>query len=191
MITCKWNMTKRIAAGLAIVGGMLGISGNVSAFPIATGGEGLAVVVSGTGDVIATFQGNSGSFSNDLYLVGLPGIIFNNQSSIVGSTVNLGSFTVGTQLLFRLHVNNTGNDFFSGAAGLNPDNHAHANVQANGVPGETLVSFEDLLNGPFDYNDLSFSFTNTTSTNVPEPGTALLAGLGLIMLGLARRRRTA
>lgn len=191
MIACKWNMTKRIAAGLAIVGGLLGISGNVSAFPIATGGEGLAVVVSGTGDVIATFQGNSGSFSNDLYLAGQPGIIFNNQSSIVGSTVNLGSFTVGTQLLFRLHVNNTGNDFFSGAAGLNPDNHAHANVQQNWQPNETLVSFEDLFNGPFNYNDLSFSFTNTTSTNVPEPGTALLAGLGLILLGLARRRRAA
>jgi hypothetical protein len=31
------------------------------------------------------------------------------------------------------------------------------------MPNETLVGFEDLLNGPFDYNDMSFSLTNTTS----------------------------
>jgi len=50
----------------------------VYAFPIALpGSEGLAVVVSGTDPVVATFQGNSGSFSNDLYLMltgaGVPG----------------------------------------------------------------------------------------------------------------------
>ena len=191
MIAGKWNMTRRMAAGLAMVGGLLGMGGNASAFPIATGGEGLSIIVSGTGDVIATFQGNSGSYSNNLYLIGQPGIIFNNQSSIVGSTVNLGSFAVGTELVFKLDVTTTGDVFFSGPAGGNPDNHAHANVQQNWQPNETLVSFEDLLNGPFNYNDLSFSFTNTTSTNVPEPGTALLAGLGLVMLGVARRRRLA
>jgi hypothetical protein len=40
------------------------------AFPIAKPGtEGLEVVVSGTGPVVATYQGNSASFSNDLYLI--------------------------------------------------------------------------------------------------------------------------
>ena len=60
-------------------------------FPIANPGtEGLEVMVSGTGPVIATYRGNSATFSNDLYLVvdGNPAndrFIFNNQTSPVVS----------------------------------------------------------------------------------------------------------
>ena len=174
----------------------------VAAFPIAIGGEGLQIIVTGNGPVIATYQGNSASYSNDLYLMrngsGLPGddgilgndlFVFNNHTSPVGSTVNLGSFAIGTELEFRLFVNNTGDNFFTGAASRNPDNHTHARVQGDWQPGETLVSFEDLLNGPFEYNDLSFSFTNTSTNAVPEPGSmALLAG-GLACLLAGRRFR--
>jgi hypothetical protein len=185
----------RLAAGAAIAASF---AGTVLAFPIATTGEGLKVIVGGTDHVIATYQGNSAAFSNDLYLV-LPGgdqFIFNNHASAVGSTVDLGAFSIGTELLFRLHVNNTGNDFFTGPAARNPDGHAHAMVQEEWQPGETLVSFEDLFNGPFVFNDLSFSFTNTVTTPPPLPGVPephVLAILGIGMLGLsalrARRRR--
>jgi hypothetical protein len=63
-------------------------------------------------------------------------------------------------------------------------------VQANWLPNTTLVSFEDLYNGPFDYNDLSFSFTNTSPVQqaVPEPATIGLLASGLATL-VARRRR--
>jgi hypothetical protein len=111
----------------------------------------------------------------------------------VGDTASLGSFAAGTILTFRLHVNNTGYDFFSGSAASNPDATAHARVETNWAPGKTLVSFEDLYGGPFDYNDLSFSFTNTigTPTGVPEPETyaLMLAGLGVVGYAARRRRR--
>jgi len=174
------------------------LSGTATAFPIAASGAGLKVIVGGTGDVIATYQGNSAAYSNDLYLV-QPGssdiFIFNNHSSAVGSTVNLGAFAIGTELLFRLHVNNTGYDFYTGVASLNPDNHVHARVQENWLTDTTLVSFEDLYNGPFVYNDLSFSFTNTVTTpppptgGIPEPSTILLISLGLAGFGFRWKKQ--
>ena len=185
-----------LACGLALT-----VASTAGAFPIAIAGtEGLPVIVSGTNPVIATYQGNSASFFNDLYLAltatgpgldGIPGndqFVFNNQLSPVGSMANLGSFPVGTELTFRLFVNNTGNNFFTGDPSRNPDGLAHARVQANWQPGETLVSFEDLFGTPEGvngFNDLSFSFTNTTT--VPEPASFLLGTMA--MAGFAIRRR--
>lgn len=162
------------------------------AFPIAEPGtEGFVVVVGSTGPVVATYQGNSASFSNNLFLGST--FIFNNHITPVGTTFLLGSFAAGTELIFRLDVTNTGNQFFTGPASRNPDQHEHARVQGDWMPGETLVSFEDLFGGPFNYNDLSFSFTNTVSLPaVPEPETYALLLVGLSVLGaVARRRRSA
>ncbi len=161
--------------------------------PIAAPGTEGFLVVAGANEVIARYEGNSAAFSNDLYLVNTGLFIFNNHTSPVGSEVSLGTFAPGTVLTFRLHVNNTGYDFFTGAAGLNPDNHTHARVQDNWQPNRTLVSFEDLFNGPFDYNDLSFSFLNTRAVQggVPEPATwaMLLVGFGFVGAAMRRRQR--
>lgn len=189
--------------GALLFGALLSSAFTASAFPIAApGSEGNAVQASG--HVIATYEGNSAAYSNDLYLEwngtgpGLDGnllndiFIFNNHASSVGATVDLGTFAPGTELVFRLHVQNTGNNFYSGDPSRNPDSHAHARVEGDFlVPGTTLVSFEDLLNGPFDYNDLSFSFTGTRSVpqSAPDGGATLgMFGVAGLFLGVARKK---
>jgi len=169
--------------------------GSAFAFPIATTGDGFKVFASSTDDIIAEYLGNSAAYSNDLYLDNGDGtmtFVFNNHSSSVGSTMNLGSFAIGTELIFVLHVNDTGYDYYTGPADRNPDNNAHARVQSNWQPDTTLVSFEDLYNGPFDFNDLSFSFKNTIGNDVPlvpEPSTAILLGVSIVCLAWYRRTR--
>ncbi|WP_373538664.1 PEP-CTERM sorting domain-containing protein [Chamaesiphon sp.] len=165
----------------------------VQAFTIAAPGtEGFDVVANG-GNVTAIYDGTTAGYRDDLYLMldalGNPGndgitgndlFIFNNQDSTVGSSKDLGTFADGTVLSFRLNVTNPDNttiDFFSGAAALNPDGLFHARAQSGfGDLTTTLVSFEDLAGGPFDYNDLSFTIASTrtvapASTAVPEPFT--------------------
>lgn len=153
--------------------------------PIASTGKALPIIVSGDGDVIATFQGATPDtyYSNDLYLE-LPKesrFLFNNKTSPKGSTVNLGSFSLGTELKFRLHVKNTNTDYYTGEANRNPDGKAHARVQTNWKRNEALVSFEDSTD--FRYNDLSFSFTNVSSNykNVAKGKT--VAGWGQFFSG--------
>jgi hypothetical protein len=162
------------------------------AFPIATPGtEGSSVVVASTGHVFATYQGNSAAYSNDLLLNN--NLIFNNHTTPVGTTVDLGEFSAGIELIFELFVRNTGNSFFTGPSSRNADTYAHARVQSDWLPSETLVSFEDLFNGPFEFNDLSFSFTNTVgaaeppSSSIPESSTALLLMVSGISFLIARK----
>lgn len=163
----------------------------VALAPRAQAQEGASLIVAQDGEVQATFLGHSASYTNDLYLddpLNSLGIIFTNQTSPVGTTVSLGHFTAGQELVFRLHVRNTQQNFFTGPASRNPDNHAHALITENWQPGLTRVDFEDLLNGPFNYNDLSFAFSNTAASTIPEPGTMALLGAGLLPLLRMRKR---
>lgn len=160
---------------------------STQAFEIAAPGtEGLSVIVASTGHVFATYEGTSASFSNDLLLDGA--FIFNNHTTPVGQTVDLGEFTAGTELKFSLFVHDSGRTYYTGPASRNPDLHEHARVQGDWKPGVTLTSFEDLYEGPFDYNDLSFSFTNTKAV-VPEPGLLAMLAAGAGVVAMSRKRK--
>ncbi len=158
---------------------------------------GALVTVQSDGEVIATYRGNSASYSNDLYLASPAGpfstnFIFNNHAAPINSTVDLGFFTAGTELKFRLHVNNTGDDWFTGPGSRNSDGLPHARITDLWTPTETLVEFEDLRGTPegdHGFNDLSFSFTNTRGTVVPEPSSYALFAVGLMLLLMFKRSR--
>ncbi|GJL52891.1 MAG: hypothetical protein NPIRA02_00230 [Nitrospirales bacterium] len=162
---------------------------------LATSIVGGSLAVQQDGNVTATFQGSNAGYISSLYL-GDTKIFTSNQAS--GSTFDLGHFTAGTQLQFRLEVHNTGQTFYTGSGTNNADGLAHAIVSDAFGQGETLVSFEDLLGGgDRDYNDLIFSFSNTNTeletTNGlvqnPEPATVLLFGSGIIGLAAWRWRK--
>lgn len=147
------------------------------------------IYVSTTGNVILTFLSKEAAYSNDLFLVGNPNKILNNQTAKPGTQYSLGSFQAGTELSFSMFVSNTGHTFFNGSANLNPDKFIHAAYALIG-PSTIKVGFEDLYKGgDKDYNDLVFSLTNVTLTPIPEPEILglLLGGLGLV--GFKSRRR--
>ncbi len=183
---------KHTVAGLAALL-VTSVAVPASAVPIAAmGTEGYSVFAGG-GEVTATYQGSTGAYRSLLYVNG-DQFVFDNKADPLGATANLGSYAAGTELLFRLFVTDTQTSFFTGPAERNPDGVAHARVESDWMEeGTTLVSFEDLFNGPFAYNDLSFSFTNTVgqedTSPVPLPAAApLLAGAVGGLFALRRRR---
>ncbi len=158
---------------------------------------GAQIFVKTTGEVKATFLGLTAAYSDDLFLespTNALGIIFNNQSTPVGTEVSLGTFTAGTELILRIHVNNRGDDFFSGPASLNPDGIEHAVVDDTFAPNTSYVGFEDLFNGgDKDFDDLEISLTNTSTSlsppGAPLPGTILMVSAGMGLMALLKRQR--
>lgn len=155
------------------------------------------ITVANTGSVTATYLGQTASYSNDLYLY-LPsngnGIIFNNQTTPVGTTADLGTFNAGTELEFMIYVNNTGDSFFSGPAERNPDSLVHVKTDDAIAAPDIWVGFEDLLGGgDRDYDDVQFKFSNVAAVtelpSVPEPTSLGLFGLGLVGVAVAMYRR--
>ncbi len=162
---------------------------------LATSVLGGNIIVQHDGNVTATFQGSNAGYTSSLYL-GDTKLFTTNQAS--GTTFNLGNFTAGTELNFRLEVHNTGHSFYTGSAANNIDGVAHAFIDDSFGDNETLVSFEDLLGGgDKDYNDLLFSFSNTKADGSggnnlvqnPEPSTVILLGSGIMGLAAWRLKR--
>lgn len=173
-----------------------------------------------TGDVLAYMVGGFGAaYTNELGLMingqlSSSGFGLNNHSTQIGQVFNLGHVSAGDALTFVLRNYTLNQDVYSDAS-LNTrydlstatgHNHIYSTSYNGslgnypGVPAGTFVAFEDqrLPASDFNYNDLSFVFTNvstlaitTLSSAVPEPQTQgmLLSGLAALALVGARRRR--
>jgi hypothetical protein len=125
------------------------------------------------GDVVVTFDSNDAAYMSELFLDGAYGdelgVLFNNKTTAVGTSMNLGSFATGTELVFKLIVHETGDVFYTGADSRNLDNLTHAMVYIG--EEQVLIGFEDVLGGgDFDYNDLMFSFTNVAGDDTVMGG---------------------
>jgi hypothetical protein len=131
------------------------------------------------GDVVVTFVSNGAGYTSELYLddplAEDAEAIFNNWTTDIGASLNLGSFAAGTELVFKLLVLETGNIFYTGAGSRNADGIVHALVES--VAGQVLVGFEDLFGGgDLDYDDLVFAFTNVIFTDDTTGGTGGTGG---------------
>jgi PEP-CTERM motif len=170
-----------------------------------------AIMATATGDVTGYFvQGGaaSGGGAADLDFVRLfdvttgttSGFMFNNQTSTPGLTANFGHVNMGDKLVFELENVSLGSIILASDSTISSDgvNHAYTTAFAGGVlngasiPAGTYVGMEDLPSSgsDFNYNDDSFVFTDvSTSSPVPEPGSILLFGSGILAAaGLIRRR---
>jgi len=174
-----------------------------------------------TGDVLAYMVGGFGAaYTNELGLLingqlSGSGFGLNNHTSSLGQVFNLGSVQAGDTLTFVLRNYTLGRDIYSNPS-MNAsydyntapgNNHIYSTAYSPmntypGVPAGTYVAFEDqrLPQSDYNYNDLSFVFTNVSTqiqslaaTAVPEPQSQgmLVAGLAALAVVSARRRRAA
>jgi hypothetical protein len=100
-----------------------------------------------------------------------------------------GYFTTASEVFFR--IASVGGTYYSGDPSNNVDNFAHVVSFYNYYNGQTLVSFEDLLDGgDLNFDDFVMLISNVSNSPIPEPETyaMLLAGLGMIG-AIARRRK--
>lgn len=151
-----------------------------------------SLYVATTGEVNITFLSSDASYNSDLYLVGNNNVLFNNKTSSPLQTLT-GFFEAGTELVFKLYVNSTGNSFSNGAILRNPDNIVHAGYQSL-VSNSVIVGFEDMFGGgDRDYNDFVFLLNNVRVgplSPVPEPSAYVMLIAGLALVGAKSKRKS-
>jgi hypothetical protein len=184
-----------VGAGLVLLVAGLFMACVPGAFAVPIGSldlSGISLVATG-GEVTAFFVGSEAGF-NSTISVNSPCCsieIFPNHATSVGTSFSLGTFAAGTTLVLRQHVATTGDDWFTGAASDNDDGVVHAGIGSWGADASIpvngiLVAFEDLAGGgDLDYNDLRLVLVGARPYQVPETPSAVLFGVGLLVLAAA------
>ncbi len=155
-----------------------------------------------TGNIIAYFAGSGAGYTQEIgmfrngVVTGVQGL--NNQTSVLGQSLNLGAVAAGDTLRFYDRIFSTG-DVWDSKSSLNVDLGHHvystsalAGQAYSGSPVGTYVAFEDLRfpRSDFNYHDDTFVFTNVAvSGGVPETSTWMMMLLGFAGLGFAGYRR--
>lgn len=104
----------------------------------------------------ATYCGTDAGYTSELYLAE-PTFVYiaTAKSTAAGTTVDLGAFTSGDELIFAIYVRDTRIWYYSGDGSLNPDGVVHAAVTDLG-DGNFQIGFEDFYGGgDNDYNDIT------------------------------------
>ncbi|MBB4658269.1 DUF4114 domain-containing protein [Parvularcula dongshanensis] len=190
-------MLRKLTSVLLAVGLLAG--GSAWAVPVASAdGAGKGVYVAADGNVTVTYEGKDAGFRSALYLLGADGedtLVFKGKSFAAGTSFDLGDFTAGTELIFRLAIANRGGySLYSGDGSRNAKGFANARAETIGGL-VTRVSFEDMLGGgDKDFNDFGFTVSNSAAGAIPNPvpGAAIVMLTGIAGLaGMRSRRRTA
>jgi len=211
-MSTQFRSNHGIRSFVSVVVALCGIVGTAKSQSFTVGtpiplSEAEPLMVAGGGDVTVTITADSSSAADtdvlSLYAVSpssgivtlvnpLGTVLVNNHTTPVGTTVDLGTFLPGSELVFQVYNENTETTFYSGSdSGLNPDGYTHFDVQSSSG-SSTTVGVEDLdkaQNSDYDYNDVVYTFTGVSTSTVPEASSTLpLFAMGLGVLGLFARR---
>lgn len=167
------------------------------AIPVDKGGVGAKLCVTdATTDVIVDFAYSSAGYNNVFYLVQpvyktlgqSKGEMPNGRTGTpFGTTWNLGSFPVGTELIFAdtpFDGTTSKGIYLTGPASRNSDQYIHAAISLKNSTGtyhKYMVSFEDFEGGgDNDYNDVEFFVSGDVSTGCSLINEDLDSGGGAI-----------
>jgi len=116
---------------------------------------GARLVVTRAATITVTYLGTDAGYSSDLWLYAPEEVrLARGHQSDVGHQVTLGPYARGTELIFGIFVNDTGDTWQSGEASRNSDGQVHGAITYND-DCSWAIGFEDLEGGgDRDYNDI-------------------------------------
>ena len=128
-----------------------------------------------------------------VYVVQGGALNFNTSTNTISVTGTISGLSLTSQTLLTGSFNSFGALFVGSTAsfyGDGPDTKSAALLRALGVPTTTPFAFFGFSTA-FNWNGTSGTAISTDITNseVPEPGSMLLLGTGLLGLGTVVRRR--